>query len=107
MVSITESVGITADSPATTASRIRVANSLVASPRAASWTKTQLTEGESEFTANRTESLRNTPPVITLALSPTIFRYSASYPCGAVMTISSTTDERAVNARSNSDTPWI
>ncbi|CAB4595771.1 unannotated protein [freshwater metagenome] len=74
-MSIAASAGITALSPLATASRIRIASSVVANARAASWTKTIFTSLEIAASAKFTESLRNIPPVITVALSPTNARY--------------------------------
>ena len=61
--------------------------------------------GDRDLRANLTESLLRTPPVITVAESPTIFRNSSAKPSGAVITISSTTFESDEKARSTSETP--
>ena len=86
-MSVTLNAGITATSPAASASITRCPSSLVASGLAASWTRTYSISGAILSSAIFTLLVRVDPPVTTVTASPSILRNSASNPAGAATII--------------------
>ena len=95
---MTANAGITATSPAASASIILFPSSPDASGLAASWTKTYSISGAILSNAIFTLLVRVDPPVTTVTASPKISRNLSSYPAGAATIICVATGPRFKSA---------